>query len=168
MGSPLRMECGSQRKTAGGALGCASEASASTSTRCASLPRARTPPQRSRAFGDAARAPAALPWRSMDPMQRAARHAMRMAGTTALQDLLAEVAGRRREAHDTAARSAISPALAARGLVLAARMMARFFARVMAVVKHTTARCALGPPSTRAAIAMDGGVADTACYNTGR
>ena len=29
---------------------------------------------------------------SMDPMQRAARHAMRMAGTTALQDLLAEVA----------------------------------------------------------------------------
>ena len=30
--------------------------------------------------------------------------AMRMAGTTALQDLLAEVAGRRREAHDTAAR----------------------------------------------------------------
>ena len=29
---------------------------------------------------------------------------MRMAGTTALQDLLAEVAGRRREAHDTAAR----------------------------------------------------------------
>ena len=41
---------------------------------------------------------------SMDPLQRAARHAMRMAGTTALQDLLAEVAGRRREAHDTAAR----------------------------------------------------------------
>ena len=37
---------------------------------------------------------------SMDPMQRATlratRHAMRMAGTTALQDLLAEVAGRRR------------------------------------------------------------------------
>ena len=33
---------------------------------------------------------------SMDPMQRAARHAMPMAGTTALQDLLAEVAGRRR------------------------------------------------------------------------
>jgi hypothetical protein len=31
-------------------------------------------------------------------MQRAARHAMRMAGTTALQDLLAEVAGRWREA----------------------------------------------------------------------
>jgi hypothetical protein len=40
----------------------------------------------------------------MDPMQRAARNAMRIAGTTALQDLLAEVAGRRREAHDTAAR----------------------------------------------------------------
>ena len=50
---------------------------------------------------------------SMDPMQRAARHAMRMADTTALQDLLAEVAGRRREAHDTAAR--ISPPRAARG-----------------------------------------------------
>ena len=53
---------------------------------------------------------------SMDPMQRAARHAMPMAGTTALQDLLAEVAGRRREvAHDTAATgSAISPARGAR------------------------------------------------------
>ena len=45
---------------------------------------------------------------SMDPMQRAARHAMRMAGTTALQDLLAEVAGRRREAHDTAVRKSES------------------------------------------------------------
>ena len=34
-------------------------------------------------------------------------------------------------------------------------------------VKHTT-RTLSGPPSTRAAIAMDGGVADTACYYTGR
>jgi hypothetical protein len=57
---------------------------------------------------------------SMDPMQRAARHAMRMAGTTALQDLLAEVAGRRREAHDTAERSF---ARARRAAVLAARML---------------------------------------------
>ena len=53
---------------------------------------------------------------SMDPMQRATlratRHAMRMAGTTALQDLLAEVAGRRRlsGASDTAARIRVSPA----------------------------------------------------------
>jgi hypothetical protein len=56
----------------------------------------------------------------MDPMQRAARHAMRMAGTTALQDLLAEVAGRRREAHDTAARLR-DLASARRAAVLAAR-----------------------------------------------
>ena len=34
-------------------------------------------------------------------------------------------------------------------------------------VKHTT-RTLSGAPSTRAAIAMDGGVADTACYYTGR
>jgi hypothetical protein len=34
-------------------------------------------------------------------------------------------------------------------------------------VKHTT-RTLYGPPSTGAAIAMDGGVADTACYYTGR
>ena len=34
-------------------------------------------------------------------------------------------------------------------------------------VKHTT-RTLSGPPSTRTAIAMDGGVADTACYYTGR
>ena len=59
---------------------------------------------------------------SMDPMQRAARHAMRMAGTTALQDLLAEVAGRRREAHDTAARIR-GFARARRAAVLAARML---------------------------------------------
>ena len=30
------------------------------------------------------------------------------------------------------------------------------------------ARALSGPPSTWAAIAMDGGVADTACYYTGR
>jgi hypothetical protein len=36
-----------------------------------------------------------------------------------------------------------------------------------AAVKHTT-RALSGPPSTGAAIAMDGGVADTACYYTGR
>jgi hypothetical protein len=36
-----------------------------------------------------------------------------------------------------------------------------------AAVKHTT-RTLSGPPSTGAAIAMDGGVADTACYYTGR
>ena len=59
---------------------------------------------------------------SMDPMQRAARHAMRMAGTTALQDLLAEVAGRRREAHDTAERIR-GFARARRAAVLAARML---------------------------------------------
>ena len=58
---------------------------------------------------------------SMDPMQRAARHAMPMAGTTALQDLLAEVAGRRREAHDTAARIR-DLARARRAAVLAARV----------------------------------------------
>jgi hypothetical protein len=34
-------------------------------------------------------------------------------------------------------------------------------------VKHTT-RTLSGPPSTGAAIAMDGGVADTACNYTGR
>jgi hypothetical protein len=59
---------------------------------------------------------------SMDPMQRAARHALRLAGTTALQDLLAEVAGRRREAHDTAARLR-DFARARRAAVLAARML---------------------------------------------
>ena len=48
--------------------------------------------------------------------------AMRMAGTTALQDLLAEVAGRRREAHDTAARIR-DLARARRAAVLAARVM---------------------------------------------
>ena len=47
---------------------------------------------------------------------------MRMAGTTALQDLLAEVAGRRREAHDTAARIR-GLARARRAAVLAARML---------------------------------------------
>ena len=47
--------------------------------------------------------------------------AMRMAGTTALQDLLAEVAGRRREAHDTAARIR-DLARARRAAVLAARV----------------------------------------------
>ena len=47
---------------------------------------------------------------------------MRMAGTTALQDLLAEVAGRRREAHDTAARIR-DLARARRAAVLAARVM---------------------------------------------
>ena len=47
---------------------------------------------------------------------------MRMAGTTALQDLLAEVAGRRREAHDTAARIR-DFARARRAAVLAARLM---------------------------------------------
>ena len=36
-----------------------------------------------------------------------------------------------------------------------------------AAVKHTT-RTLSGPPSTGAAIALDGGVADTACYYTGR
>ena len=45
-----------------------------------------------------------------------------MAGTTALQDLLAEVAGRRREAHDTAARIR-DLARARRAAVLAARQM---------------------------------------------
>ncbi len=60
----------------------------------------------------------------MDPMQRAARHAMRMAGTTALQDLLAEVAGRRREAHDTAARRRdLDLARARRAAVLAAGLL---------------------------------------------
>ena len=34
-------------------------------------------------------------------------------------------------------------------------------------VKHTT-RTLSGPPSTGAAVAMDAGVADTACYYTGR
>jgi len=58
----------------------------------------------------------------MDPTQRAARHALRVAGTTALQDLLAEVAGRRREAHDTAARLR-DLARARRAAVLAARML---------------------------------------------
>ena len=50
------------------------------------------------------------------------RAAVRMAGTTALQDLLAEVAGRRREAHDTAARIR-DFARARRAAVLAARQM---------------------------------------------
>ena len=40
-------------------------------------------------------------------------------------------------------------------------------AAAAAAVKHTT-RTLSGPPSTGAAIAMDGGVADTACYYTGR
>ena len=35
-----------------------------------------------------------------------------------------------------------------------------------AAVKHSTRKRTLsGPPITRAAIAMDGGVADTPCYN---
>jgi hypothetical protein len=49
-----------------------------------------------------------------------------MAGTTALQDLLAEVAGRRREAHDTAARIrdlARARRAHGRAAVLAARML---------------------------------------------
>jgi len=36
------------------------------------------------------------------------------------------------------------------------------------LVLFNTTRTLSGPPSTRAAIAMDGGVADTACYYTGR
>ena len=60
--------------------------------------------------------------------------AMRMAGTTALQDLLAEVAGRRREAHDTAARIR-DLARARRAAVLAARVMGG--ARTMHVRKVT-------------------------------
>jgi hypothetical protein len=62
---------------------------------------------------------------SMDPTLRVARHAMRMAGTTALQDLLAEVAGRRGEAHVTAARirDLARARRAAVTAVLAARMM---------------------------------------------
>ena len=46
-----------------------------------------------------------------------------MAGTTALQDLLAEVAGRRREAHDTAARLLRDFARARRAAVLAAGLL---------------------------------------------
>ena len=59
---------------------------------------------------------------ALQSLQRAARHAMCIAGTTALQDLLAEVAGRRREAHDTAARIS-GFARARRAAVLAARML---------------------------------------------
>jgi hypothetical protein len=48
-------------------------------------------------------------------MQRAARHAMRIAGTTALQDLLAEVAGRRRRRTIPPRGSAICRPRSARG-----------------------------------------------------
>ena len=90
-------------------------------TKPQSLSRNRFTRQFSARVRDAARARRAAV-ASMDPMQRAARHAMRMAGTTALQDLLAEVAGRRREAHDTAARLR-DFARARRAAVLAARML---------------------------------------------
>ena len=62
---------------------------------------------------------------SMDPMQRATRHAMRMAGTTALQDLRAEVAGRRRLSGARYSREdpRLARAGARRAAVLAARVM---------------------------------------------
>ena len=56
-----------------------------------------------------------------DPQQRAARHAMSMAGTTALQDVMAELDGRRREAHHTAHRMC-DLARARRAAVIAARL----------------------------------------------
>ena len=39
--------------------------------------------------------------------------------------------------------------------------------RALLAVKHTSRTLSV-PPSTRASIAMDGGVADTTCYYTGR
>ena len=58
---------------------------------------------------------------SLDPQQRAARHAMSMAGTTALQDVMAELDERRREAHNIAHRMG-DLARARRAAVTAARL----------------------------------------------
>jgi hypothetical protein len=40
--------------------------------------------------------------------------------------------------------------------------------RLWLLLLFNTTRTTSGPPSTRASIAMDGGVADTTCYYTGR
>ena len=58
---------------------------------------------------------------SLDPQQRAARHAMSMAGTTALQDVMVELDERRREAHNIAHRMG-DLARARRAAVTAARL----------------------------------------------
>ena len=68
---------------------------------------------------DAARARRAAA-ANLDPLQRAARHAMSIAGTTALQDAMAELDRRRREARDTATRMS-DLARARRAAVMAAR-----------------------------------------------
>ena len=41
-------------------------------------------------------------------------------------------------------------------------------AQPLLLLLFNTTRTTSGPPSTRASIAMDGGVADTTCYYTGR
>ena len=41
-------------------------------------------------------------------------------------------------------------------------------AEIMLLLFNTTQRMVPGPPSTGVAIAMDWGMADTACYYTGR
>ena len=78
----------------------------------------------------------------MDPMQRATlratRHAMRMAGTTALQDLLAEVAGRRRLSGARYSRE--DPRLARAGVNAGARRAAVLAARVMGGARTTHVR----------------------------
>ena len=77
---------------------------------------------RSRCRARASRARAAVA--SLDPLQRAARHAMHMAGTTALQDAMAELDESRREARDTATRTCTrigDLARARRAAVIAAR-----------------------------------------------
>ena len=106
--SPRGAQHGDERKVQRAPLSSVPCASASTSMRCAFSGLAPGCRRNLRSRAVVA---------SMDPMQRATlratRHAMRMAGTTALQDLLAEVAGRRRlsGASDTAARMfRVSPA----------------------------------------------------------
>ena len=91
--------------------------SASTSMRRAFSPHTPMPLRRCRAPATL-RAPDAPLWLGWI----AARHAMSMAGTTALQDMMAELDGRRREARSTATRMG-DLARARRAAVIAARLM---------------------------------------------
>ena len=91
--------------------------SASTSMRRAFSPHTPMPLRRCRAPATL-RAPDAPLWL----VWIAARHAMSMAGTTALQDMMAELDGRRREARSTATRMG-DLARARRAAVIAARLM---------------------------------------------
>ena len=90
--------------------------SASTSMRRAFSPHTPMPLRRCRAPATL-RAPDAPLWL----VWIAARHAMSMAGTTALQDMMAELDGRRREARSTATRMG-DLARARRAAVIAARL----------------------------------------------